>query len=230
MAKNKSLLSFQGTLDGFNYVHSKTYGKYVRAVRGTYKEATVNAAFKAASSRLLNANVPAKIIKDAIDPYRTHFKGGQLWQRLVSFFRKQLHEQGAVDFSMLPETEVQEHYPLSRLLTIKADASAVSNGILPVTLSCSGRPQFRNPAGLDGYRIGIIGIFPDITLKSAHTSVVYAPVLKLKNDPGILSLNLSVPVDATDYVLCAVVEGISKAIPNESPATKAMQILKAGKC
>jgi hypothetical protein len=230
MAKSRSILNFQGTLDGKTFVHSRAYGKYVRAARGTYKHADVNDAFKQESIRLLNANVPAKIIKDAIDPYRKHFKGGQLWQRLVSVFRKQLHQYGIVDFCLLPEIEVHEDYPMSRLLHISVEVtSCTENLLLPVRLVCSQAPNFRNPAVLDGYRIGVIGIFPHVELKTADTTVAYAPVMKLNEEPGVLTLNLPVPERATNYVLCVVVEGFESGRPDKSPAKTGMRILKGGK-
>ena len=67
MAKSKSLLNLQGTIAGLTFVKSGAYGDHVRAERGTYKPATINASLKKEGKMIVMANLPAKIIKDAID-------------------------------------------------------------------------------------------------------------------------------------------------------------------
>jgi hypothetical protein len=119
MAKSDSVINLRGTFGGITFVKSPTYGDHIRAARGTHKKAQVNDAFKKASARLLSANIPAKIIKDAIDPYRSDLMGGLLWQRLVSMFRKQLMNHGAFDFSNIEPFEIHADYPLERFLTLQ---------------------------------------------------------------------------------------------------------------
>src|SRR5688500_14469423 len=99
MAKANSLITFQGTVEGFTFVKSPTYGDHVRAARGTRKKAKLNAACQAQSKKLVKSNVPAKIIKDAINPYRRDFYHGPLWQKLVSLTNDQYGKHATFDFS-----------------------------------------------------------------------------------------------------------------------------------
>ena len=70
MAKADSLITLRGSHGGITFVKSPTYGDHVRAARGTHKKAKVNAAFKKQSKKLVKANHPAQILRNAIDPYR----------------------------------------------------------------------------------------------------------------------------------------------------------------
>ena len=78
MAKADSLITLRGTHGGITFVKSPTYGNHTRAARGTHKKAKVNAAFKRQSKKLLKANVPAQILRNAINPYRQDFLYGSL--------------------------------------------------------------------------------------------------------------------------------------------------------
>ena len=116
MAKSKSTHDLQGTLGGLTFVNSRTYGKHVRSARGTKKKAKVNKAFKEQSRTLVRANVPAKIVRDAIKLYLEDIPGGTLWKRLVSIFNKQLNTEGIVDFSKLTNLEVNKDHPFDGFL------------------------------------------------------------------------------------------------------------------
>jgi hypothetical protein len=102
MAKSRSIFKLSGTLKGITHVSSTAYGDHVRAARGTYTPVTLNESFKESGKALQLSNVFAKLIKDALDPYRANFKDGTLWRRLVSHFRQQLKDNNnGVDFRSL---------------------------------------------------------------------------------------------------------------------------------
>jgi len=208
MAKSDSILKFQGTYQGTTFVQSRSYGDHICAARGKHKPAVVNKVLKQESTRLQNASVPAKILKDALDPYREDFKGGQLWQRLVSQFQKQLYMHGEIDFGRVEPVEVNERYPLSRFLIVDPKLEHNTNSqLLQVTLDYSLHPKLKGLSYLNGYRIGVVGIFPDLTCAKAFTTVVYSPVMSitLKQDP--LMLSLTIPDNASAFVLCLKIEG-----------------------
>ena len=110
MAKADSLITFRGTHGGITFVKSKTYGDHIRAPRGTYKKAEVNAAFKKQSKKLVKANVPAQILRNALNPYRSDFRYGFLWQDLVSMTNDALGKDGTCDFAKLKPFEIHSHF------------------------------------------------------------------------------------------------------------------------
>lgn len=227
MAKSNSIFDFQGTFEGKTFVRSKTYGDHVRTARGTHKRADINESCRQASARIIHANVPAKIIKDAIDPYRQNFKGGQLWQRLVSQFRKQLRAQNSFDFSKIERIEVHEQHRLSRLISLRVESVVdTMRNELRVTLFCS-LPKFRS-ASLNGYRLGVIAIFPDVERKISSSMAAYSNTLNIKENPGTIELLFPLPENFDDYVLCAIVEGCENGVVYSSPSNKGMCIVERG--
>jgi len=70
-------------------VKSKAYGEHERAPRGSKSKAVLNKAMKAHGKRLRESTAPAKLIMDALQPFRENFKGGMIWQRLVKHFAAQ---------------------------------------------------------------------------------------------------------------------------------------------
>jgi hypothetical protein len=230
IAKSRSILEIEGTFRGMTFVRSNVYGDHVRAARGTHKPAEVNEAFQQSSSRLVYANLAAKIIKDALDPYRENFKGGLLWQRLLSQCRKQLKSIGEIDFSMLEPVEVHDKYPLSRFLSVTPKVQYdPDKHALHVQLNYGQHPKPRHMKYVDGYRIGVIGIFPDLEQKMAMTSVVYSPVIKMSSAYEKLDLILPVPTEATTYLLCVKVEAYTGGSMCNQALNKGMRIESAGK-
>ncbi|HEY3402604.1 MAG TPA: hypothetical protein VGK59_04395 [Ohtaekwangia sp.] len=206
-------------------VKSSTYKVHVRNKRGTHKPAVLNDACKEASARLLNANIPAKIINDAIEPYREQFSRGQLWQRLVSHFRQQLRESSVPDFSTLRDMDVQENYPLSHALCSRTEVSADrAAGTLHARLICNLAPKFRYTGSLTGYRIGMVVIYPDVAEKSADTADAYTPVFGLGEEPGTVVFTLPLKENATQVVLCTILEAYEGNKPSGMQSGRAMQL------
>ena len=230
MAKSKSILRLQGTYQGITFVNSRAYGDHVRAARGTHKKADVNEAFKKESARLLNANVPAKVLKDAIDIYREELRGGSLWQRLVSMFRRQLKEKGSYDFGELPPFEVHEDYPFKRFLDPRTELQVdKQKRVLTLSLSYPFHPEFPRSSFIDGYRLGLIAIFPDVGKLKSCTDLVYSGIIPLKSKVLPVTLTLPIPARSKSFVLCLKIDGCMKDIVNDTPATKGMRVLGSGR-
>src|SRR5260221_11138546 len=120
MAKLNSLFKYAGAFQGVTVVNSRAYGQHIRKARTKF---TLNKEMKEASVVMKQANVYAKVFKDAIDPYRCDFRDGMLWQRLVSLFKRQLQKQGSADFSVLEGHELNKAHPLSRLFSMQTTLS-----------------------------------------------------------------------------------------------------------
>lgn len=114
MAKLTTIFKYNGTFNGVTSVRSKTYGDHVRAARGTKKPAEVNKAFQESTGRLRQVNLFAKVVKDALDPYRKDFYDGTFWFRLLSLFRRQLKKTGKLSWSALEGFELIGKCHLSR--------------------------------------------------------------------------------------------------------------------
>lgn len=206
MARSKSILSLQGTFQGMTHVDSKTYGQHIRAARGTHKIARVNDTLKAVGEQLITANTPAKLIKDAIDPYRHDFYGGQMWQRLVSLFKKQLKTRGRFDFSELRNFEIYKEYPLSRFSIFQTNTLFDANSsLLTVTLNYH-KPVFKKVEYLTGYRISVIGLYPigDKVLTEIARSLVIA---RSEDHVETSVLTVPVPHEAREVLVCIKFEG-----------------------
>src|SRR5690349_22024861 len=181
MAKVSSFVKIGGTLFGLTFVDSKTYGKHVRAERGTYTPIKVNDAFKKMNGHLVAAQKPARIIKEAIDAYRHDFKGGMLWHRLVSLFTIQHKNCEGFDFKQLEGFEVYDKYPLQRFL--KPDTTVTvqnETASLKVVLNYQHHPAFTGARFIDAYNLQVVGIFPNMATASAETVATSAQTISLE--------------------------------------------------
>jgi len=115
MAKGSNIITdgLRGKLGGIVFVGSKRYGQHVRSKRGTFKPAQLNESMEESSQRLASANIPAKAIFDAV---RVHHKDGELWNKLVAIFRKQLKEGTPFHINDLEKLECHEKCRLDKLM------------------------------------------------------------------------------------------------------------------
>lgn len=226
MAKSFSMIKLQGTLDGMTHVQSKTYGEHIRKAR---RAGEVNETLKDNSRQIVAANVPARLIKNAIDLYREDFTGGQLWQRLVSHFKKELKEKQAIDVLALKDTEVNEHYPLSRIfsevVSIKLDSD---ERILKIIISKGCVPNFKRKY-IDGYRLSAIGIFPDFAAGTAESLSQASEILSIAEKSGDITFEFNLKENWQQYLICLKLDGCCKNEVCLGPAVKGMRIVATGK-
>ena len=230
MARSHSAANLRGTIGGYTFVKSRVYGDHVRARRGTYKRAEVNDAFKKESTLLLRANIPAKILKDAIEPYRRNLSGGMLWQRLVSMFREQLKTKGSFDFASLEPFEIHKDYPFDRFLQV---ASAIKpdkkKNKLRVDINYPRHPTFKKVKDVDGYRLTVIGIFPDQKKKTAWTASVESELIELTSAIAPMAAQLDVPKNAKSYIVCIRIEGYFGRTACKMRTTTGLRVVGAGR-
>jgi hypothetical protein len=229
MAKSHSVIKLQGTLDGLTFVNSRAYRDHVRAKRGTYKKADVNKAFKLESKKLVTANIPAKIFKDAIDPYRGILMGGTLWSRLVSMFRKQINDQGAFDFTKIGLFEIHKNYPFSRLLQVQPTIMAdKKKSRLHVEIQYDHHPRFNRIKSIDAYQLTVIGIFPDVQKKMANTSASSSKMIRLTEAVSPFQTQLDIPKKAKCFVICIKIDGCEKGVITNAPSTMGLCAIASG--
>jgi hypothetical protein len=229
MAKSDSLINLRGTFDELTFVKSKAYGDHVRAKRGTRKKAELNGVLKREVKRLISANVPAKILKDAIDPHCGTLKAGRLWQRLLSLFRKQLKDNGVSDFTRIERFEINDEFRFERFLHVEPTIKFLKKeSILQVDVSYDGRPRFGRARYIDGYRFTVIGIYPDMKKKTAQTVAVESGILPLSEVASPLSFQLDVPEKTKSYVVAIKIEGSAKGVIRSNHITSGMCIVGSG--
>lgn len=230
MAKVTSLITLRGTFDGLTFVKSPTYGDHVRAARGTRKKAELNAACQEQSKKLVKSNVPAKIIKGAINPYRKDFYHGQLWQKLVSLTNDLLENDAVFDFSRLEPFEIHIKYPLDRFGNITTD-TAVDPTLskLRVTVTFDRPPLFDECVPVDGFRVGVIAIYPDMEKQSAKTEAAYSNIYGLTEKVEPLKMEFPIPSGAKSFLVCVRVDGCENGQVSESLAAKGMGMVEAGR-
>ena len=230
MAKANSLITILGTIDGLTFVKSSTYGDHVRAARGTHKKAKLNAACQAQSKKLVKSNLPAKVIKDAIYPYRADFYYGPLWQKLVSMTNQELGKSATFDFSRLEPFEIHPNYPLDRLIDLRTNTSVDAKlSKLQVTLSYDMPPVFDKSLPLDGFRVGVIALFPDMKKQGAKTEIVYSNIIGLKEKIKPLRMEFSIPARTKFFLVCVRIDGCEKGKTYDTLESKGMRMVVAGR-
>jgi hypothetical protein len=169
MARLHGPIQWDGTFQEITTVHSRAYGNHIRKAR---KKFTLGEQMKESSARMQQANVYAKIFKDAIDPYRRDFRDGQLWQRLVSVFKKQIKLEGKADFSVIEGDELNKIHALSWILNSTTTAAQDGKTLNVQVTSCQSK---KDPTGkADGYQQTIIVMFVDdaMQIKSFSESII----------------------------------------------------------
>ena len=230
MAKADSLITLQGTYGAITFVKSPTYGYHVRAARGTHKKAKLNRACQEQSKKLVKANLPAQILRNAINPYRQDFRYGPLWQDLVSMTNHALGENGTFDFSKLEPFEIHPKYPLGRILSLTTTATVdPTRSNLQVTLSCEAPPTFDAPVIVDGYRLSVIAIFPDLKKQTAKTEAVHSNIIGLTEKVGPLPVEFSIPRSAKTFLVCVRIDGCKEGKLYGTLGTVGMRMMEAGR-
>jgi hypothetical protein len=230
MAKKKrSPFNISGSLLGMTHVDSQAYGKHVRADRGTYKEATLNEVLQKNADDMRRVVVVAKLVKDALDPYRENFADGRWWSRLVALFKTHYEKGQPVDFSILEGHELYEEHTLERLMSRVDCEVKAGKGSVAITISYPWHPAFR------GYRIGsylvtLICVFIDGKDLDVEREVKEFPLIGRDEPLMPLQIQLPVPKKANVMICCVKAEGYyDDGRPSGSLKTKGMKIVKVAK-
>jgi hypothetical protein len=226
MAISNSIIKLQGTIAGLTFVNSRRYGDHVRAKRGTYKKASVNESFRTESHLLLKANIPAKIFKDAIEPYRCSH-GGTLWPRLVSLFRKQLKERGSIDFSSMVGFEVDADHPILRIFPLRATITLNENKS-SVSVSVMSDSHLRFTQAINEYRLTLIGIFPDLKNRTACAESITSDDIRPGEVIKPIKIEVRVPPSTSSFIVCVKIEAYRGGLLCETRATSGMRVIGGG--
>lgn len=228
MAKVISSNDLRGTFGDFTFVKSLKYGNHIRAKRGTHKKAKLNKSFKLQIKKLPGANLHAKIFKDAIDPFRAHFKDWTMWSRLVKLFMEHFDVHGKFDFTRMEPFEIHHLHTFNSLIKTDPEISidkkkSVINVSLPHDI-----PRFKKSAPIDGYQYSVIGVFPDLKKKAAKTVAEYSAVTKRGETISPLPIQLPIPRGAKSFLVCVRIDGCRKGKVDSPLTATGMRMVGAG--
>jgi hypothetical protein len=212
-------------------VKSKAYGEHERAARGSKSRAVVNPAMKAHGRRLRKSNIPAKLILDALQPFRENFTGGMLWQRLVKHFAAQAKEGEPYSVAGIKSWDVNLQYLTSRLMTTRVKIipnDNFSNLEVSVNYVLSNRFMERKK-DITAFRITMIFLFPDFINNEIITLPFVLPD-KLITDSSDYSFIVQVPRRANSYLACFKAEACAHGEIHQitSNIDKAMCLIASG--
>lgn len=212
-------------------VKSKAYGPHERAPRGSKSEAVLNSAMKAHGQRLLNSNVPAKLIVDALQPFRENFKGGLLWQRLVKHFAAQAKNGEPYSVAGITGWDFNDQYRINKIMTVSViitPADNFSNLEVSVNYYFSNRFLERK-SDITAFRNTLIFLFPDFRNNRIETIPFVLPD-KLLTDTAVYSFIVSLPRHANSFLVCFKAEACrnGKLWENSGNIGKAMCLIDSG--
>ncbi len=209
------------------YVDSKAYPEHTRARRGTKSKVEVNDTFKVHNLLLSGANIPASLVKRAIDTYRSDFPSGQLWQFLVGMFKSQLKMNIPLNVDKLLYKDINTDYRLSRILKGGYKHEISSNpDTLKVELG-NLNPQFRSKS-IDGFLIEVIAMYFDFNSMESTSDSASSPILPIKYNQE-LSFELKAGKPGDSYLICLKLNGcIRDKILTENSA-RSMHIIETGR-
>jgi hypothetical protein len=229
MAKKKPKISASDVPPGMTLVKSRTYGDHLRAKRGTHKKVVLNAVLQKGTEHVGEANAAAKLIKDALGPYRKGLIDNTFWPNLLSMFRLQQINTGTVDFSELKPLEFHPRYTLHKLLGVQVGTSYDdSTRMLRAVVSYNSLPHF-GKSRVDGYKLSAIVLFPDLKKKTAEIVIQESAVMPREKNQSPFDVAVSVPDGAECFVLCLRIDGCSEGKVYHTIATKGGRVVAAGK-
>jgi hypothetical protein len=115
MARSRGFIRLEGTIGGLAFVNSKRYKNHVRAARGTYKEAKVNAVLQANSDRAKKVTIVASPVLKELKAIERGFASGDLWSRMMGAMLKAKSTSVAELLGSIQGIELNNGYSFAKL-------------------------------------------------------------------------------------------------------------------
>ena len=90
-------------------------------------------------------------------------------------------------------------------------------------------PEFNRSKFIDGYRFGVIAIFPDALKNKAKSTAMYSEILPLEERISPMTFEVSVPPRAKSCLLFIRIDGCLEKVVNHTAPTKGMKVAWAAK-
>lgn len=207
-------------------VNSKTYGEHTRARRGSKSKVEVNDTLKAHNLLLTSANVPASLVKKAIDSYRSDFPCGQLWQFLVGMFKTQLKKGIPLNVNKLMLKDINKEYTLGKFIK-HGFKREVTSGPATVRVDISNlKPEFRSKS-IDGYQVEGVAICFNFEQMETTSESSTSPIVPLSHDQ-ILNFELKLEKPGDQYLICIKLNACIRGQILTENSAKCMYIIETG--
>jgi len=212
-------------------VNSKAYGRHERAARGSQSKIKLSEALKKHSQRMIGSNKPAKLIQEALMPFRANFKGGLFWQRLVKHFAAQAKENRDYSVLGMSNWDLNKAYPTSRIMsptmTVKVSAP---ESVLHISINYYFSKRFlERKKDIYAFQITIILLFPDFVKDEIVVLPTVLPEKRL-NDLATYSFIVHIPDGAESYITCLKAEALfpKSPISESGNVDKVMCLMETG--
>lgn len=123
------------------HVNSRTYGKHMRAARGSKTSADVNDVFAAHAEKTSAYNAAAKAVHDVLKLYCEGFREGQLWQAILSRMRKAKRMNFGDLLDTLKGTEINNRCTLKRFGNLPTFVVENNKKVLRIGMKPDMRPH-----------------------------------------------------------------------------------------
>jgi hypothetical protein len=104
-----------------------------------------------------------------------------------------------------------------------------SHSKLRVAVDLDTPPVFGDALQIDGFRMGVIVMFPDLEKQSAKTEAVYSDIMSLKGKVEPFPVEFQIPAGAKSFLVFARIDGCGNGELNGNLAAKGMRMVEAGK-
>jgi hypothetical protein len=227
MARNISpIFKLQGTIGDRTFVKSKANDGegYVRATRGTYKPAQCNGVLEENSKRTSVLNGAAKPVHDALKQLAGSFKQRNLWQQILSRMRRATATTHGQLYASLKGLEINDAYPLERLVQIPEVAVRSAQDVLLVRLNALMHSSYSKKQ----YCCALFVLWIDGERQHCAIASEATAWIEFKAPVAVHEFSFGIPEVARYYILCLKVETGSEAKVVESFGGMGMRILAVG--
>jgi hypothetical protein len=101
--------------------------------------------------------------------------------------------------------------------------------IIRLVLSYPQPPEFNRSKFIDGYRFGVIAIFPDASKHKSKSAAVYSDIIPSEEKISPMTFEVSVPPKAKSCLLLIRIDGCIENVVNNTAPTKGMKVAWAAK-
>lgn len=224
MAKKiKGNKQYQQNTNNVVQVNSRTYGKHIRAARGSKTPATINVVLAAHAEKTSVINSAAKAVYDVLKFYSGNFREGQLWQNILGRMRKAKD----IDFenllSSLNETEINSRYGLKRFSNVPMFTIENKKRTLLIEMKPFMQPRLNKSNNCYKYALLVL-MFNSKGVCLQH-AIQETKWLNQTEVPVKEIFHFKKPADAKYCLLCLHLQGGENSIANDTFGSQGMALI-----
>ena len=206
-------------------VNSHTYGKHTRAARGTMIPAIINDVLAAHAAKTEAINAAAKAVYDVLKIYTTGFRGGQLWQHILSRMRnaRSMHFEDLL--RSLGGMEINSRYALARFGSVPEFAIEMNRKNMQTEMKPLMPPHLNKKDNCYQYELFVL-LFSGKGVCIQH-AMQQTKWINDKEAPGKQVFNFEKPANTKYYLLCLHLQGGINGIATDVLGSRGMALMFA---